>query len=123
MFHRPSSGVACLCKVCLLFKKVLKVFESLYHNKKGSESARDNFGKFISQFQPETLTLIRKLERIFNKLYRQNLSLSFNETYLNKRLLPNHTHTHAYIYIYVCVCVCVCVCIYKSVCVIIFILY
>ena len=31
-----------------------------------SESARDNFGKFIDQFQPETKTLIRKLERIIN---------------------------------------------------------
>ena len=40
----------------------------------GSESARENFGKFIYQFQPETKTLIKKLERILNKLYRQNLS-------------------------------------------------
>ena len=34
-----------------------------------SESARDNFGKFIYQFQPETKTFIRKPERILNKLY------------------------------------------------------
>ena len=58
-------------------------------------SARDNFGKFI---HPETKTLIRKLERIVNKLYRQNLSLLFNEMCLNEQLLPN--------YIYMCVCVC-----------------
>ena len=32
----------------------------------GSESTRDNFGKFIYQFQPETKTLIRKLKRILN---------------------------------------------------------
>ena len=38
-----------------------------------SESTWDNFGKFIYQFQPETNTLIRKHERILNKLYRQNL--------------------------------------------------
>ena len=38
-----------------------------------SESARDNFGKFIYQFQPETKTLLRKLERILIKLYRQNV--------------------------------------------------
>ena len=50
----------------------------------GSESAQDNFGKFIYQFQPETKTLIRRLERILNKLYKLNLSLSFNETYLNE---------------------------------------
>ena len=35
----------------------------------GSENARDNFGKFIHQLQPETKTLIRKLERILIKLY------------------------------------------------------
>ena len=40
-----------------------------------SESARENFGKFIHQFQPETMTLIRKLERILIKLYSQNVSL------------------------------------------------
>ena len=34
-----------------------------------SKSAQDNFGKFIHQFQPETKTLIRKLERILIKLY------------------------------------------------------
>ena len=34
-----------------------------------SEIARDNFGKFIHQFQPETKTRIRKLERILIELY------------------------------------------------------
>ena len=34
-----------------------------------SESAWDNFGKFIYPFQPQTKTLIRKLERILIKLY------------------------------------------------------
>ena len=29
-----------------------------------AESDRDNFAKFIHQFQPETKTLIRKVERI-----------------------------------------------------------
>ena len=68
-----------------------------------SESARDNFSKFIHQFRPETKTFIRKLERILIKLYRQNVSLLFNQTYLNERLLPNHTqrHTRVYIYIYI----------------------
>ena len=75
-----------------------------------SESARDNFGKFIYQFEPESKTLIRKLERILNKLYRQNVFLLFNKTYLNERIQPNHTHTHThthtththtYIYIYI----------------------
>ena len=71
------------------------------------ESTQDNFSKFIHQFQPETKILIRKLERLLTKLYRQNVSLLFNQTCLNERLLPNyththtHTHTHTYIYIYI----------------------
>ena len=37
------------------------------------ESTRDDFGKFIYQFQPETKTIIRKLESILIELYRQNV--------------------------------------------------
>ena len=64
-------------------------------------SARDNFGIFIHQFQSETKTLIRKLERIIIKLYKENVSLLFNQTCLNERLMPNHTHTHTHTYIYI----------------------
>ena len=66
----------------------------------GSESAQDNFGKFIHQFQPETKTLIRKLRKDLKQNIQTNMSLLFNETCINKRLLPNytrtrtHTHTH-----------------------------
>ena len=61
----------------------------------GSESDRDNFGKFIYQFPPETKTLIRKLERILNKLYRQKLSLLFNETCFSERYeCPGMTLKH-----------------------------
>ena len=63
----------------------------------GPESARDNFGKFIHQFQRETKTLIRKLERVLIKLYWQNVSLQFNQTHTHT-LTHTHTHTHIYIY-------------------------
>ena len=46
--------------------------------KEGFESARVNLEKFMYQFQPETKTY--HIE-ILNKLYRQNLSLFFNETF------------------------------------------
>ena len=62
------------------------------------ESAQDNFGKFIHKFLPETKRLIRKLERILIKLFRQNVSLSFNQTCLNERLLPNYIYIYIYIY-------------------------
>ena len=70
------------------------------------------FGKFINQFKPEIRTLVRKLERILIKLYT-HVSISFNQTCLVERMLPNythararkythtHTHTHIYIYIYI----------------------
>ena len=48
-----------------------------------SESAQDNFGKFIHQFQSETKAVIRKIESILIKLYRQNVSLLFNQTYIH----------------------------------------
>ena len=92
----------CVCIFLLCYKKLSKTVKLISKNNppytskqplmmayEGSESARDNFGKFIDQFQPETKTLIRELERIFNKLYRQNLSLLFNETCLNERQLAN----------------------------------
>ena len=41
------------------------------------ESAWENFGKFIHQFQPETKALVRKLEKILIELYRQNVSLLY----------------------------------------------
>ena len=44
-----------------------------------SEYGWNNFCKFINQFQPKTKALLRKLERIFIKLYRQNVSLLFNQ--------------------------------------------
>ena len=55
----------------------------------------------VNVFQPETKTLVRKLERNLIKLYRYNVSLLFNQSCLNERLPPNHTHTHTYIYIYI----------------------
>ena len=61
-----------------------------------SENAWDDFGKVIHQFEPETETLIRKLERIIIKSYRQNVFSLFNQTHTH-----THTHTHIYIYIYI----------------------
>ena len=54
-----------------------------------SESARDNFGYFIKQLQTKTKTFASKLESIQIKLYRQNMSLLFNQTFT------------IYIYIYI----------------------
>ena len=69
--------------------------------------SHDNCVKFIHLFQPDNMTLIRKLETILIRLLSQNVSLLFNDTYLHERLLPNYTHihthtnTHTYTYIYI----------------------
>ena len=47
-----------------------------------SGSTQDNFGKFIYQLQPETKTLVWKLERILIKLHRQNVCLLFIQLYV-----------------------------------------
>ena len=39
--------------------------------------------------------------RILMELYRQNVSLLFNQTCLNEGLLPNYTTIYIYIYIYI----------------------
>ena len=49
---------------------------------KRTKSTWDNFGKFIHQFQPESKTLIKKLEKILIKLYKPNVSLLFNYIYI-----------------------------------------
>ena len=53
-----------------------------------SKSAWNNFGKFIHQFQPETKTLIRKLERVLIKLCIQSVSLLFNISYSLSVAIP-----------------------------------
>ena len=50
------------------FTKIAPTMQLLMIVYKMSETVRDNFGKFIYQFQTETNTLIRKLERILIEL-------------------------------------------------------
>ena len=104
LWYKPSKA----------FKTLFKKTNTPYTRKQplmmayeGSESVWGNFRRFIYQFQPETKTLIRKIERILNKSYRQNLFLLFNETCLNERQLPNytHTHTHTRTHKYICIIV------------------
>ena len=100
-------------KVCLCFLiSVLVTGWNWWMNlPKLSQALSDNFGRFIHQFLPETETLIRKLERILIKLYRQIVSLLSNQAYLNERLLSNYTYTHTRIYIYIYIYI------YRGVCV------
>ena len=62
-----------------------------------------NYGKYINQFSPNTIKSIRQYERINKKIYRQKMSIMFNEISINEEILPKYTytHTHTYIYIYI----------------------
>ena len=70
-----------------------------------SQSTMDNFGKFIHQFQPENKILIRKIERIVIKSYRQHVFNIYSNIHKWKTAAQQHTHTHThsltYIYIYI----------------------
>ena len=73
----------------------------------GFESARDNFDKFIYQFQPKTKALVRKFETVLIGLHRQCVfSILSNLLKWRTAAQPHththtHTHTHIYIYIYI----------------------
>ena len=70
-----------------------------------SESTRDNFGKFINKFKPETKTLIRKLERILKYIDKRCLYYLFKHALMKDCCPTTHTHTHTYIYIYIYICI------------------
>ena len=82
-----------------------------------SESAWDNFSKFIYQLQPKARTLVRKLERIVINYIDKMAFLLFNQTCLNEVLQPNSTYTHMSVEVNCSVCACVCVCVYECMCV------
>ena len=76
-----------------------------------AESTRDtyNYGKYLNQFPPNTIKVIREFERIQKKICRHKMSIMFNEICINEEMLPKYTYI--YIYIYICIYVCVCVCV------------
>ena len=72
-----------------LLKATGRVHYSLHNTYERSKSARDNFGKFIHQFQPGNQDTYQETWKDL-KFSRQNMSLLFNQTCL-----------YIYIYIYI----------------------
>ena len=83
------------------FKKLSKLFKKYKHTlhkqanpwwcpMKGTKA----LGTILRNSSTNSNLKLRHLseKRILNKSYRQNLSLLFNETCLNKRQLPNNTY-------------------------------
>ena len=48
---------------------------------------------YIKQFPLNSINSIRQLERTSIKICRQNMSILFNEIFINEEMLPKHTHT------------------------------
>ena len=63
---------------------------------------------FINKFPPDIMNSMLWLERIYSKMGRHRMSISFNEININEEMLPKHTHTHTHTHTHVCVCVCEC---------------
>ena len=59
-----------------------------------AESARDtyNYGQYINQFPPNTIKVVRELERIQKKICRHKMSIMFNEICINEEMLPKYTY-------------------------------
>ena len=60
-----------------------------------------NFGNFLHQFDPDTRKSIRLIESTDRKTINAELSLLFNETCLNEKILPRYTNIYIYIYKYI----------------------
>ena len=58
-----------------------------------------NYGKYVSQFWPNTIKAIRQYEWINKKICR-HMSIMFNEICINKEMLPINIYIYIYIYIY-----------------------
>ena len=58
-----------------------------------ARSTRDmsNYGKYVSQFMPNTIKAIRQYERINKKICRQKMSILFHKICINKEMLPKYT--------------------------------
>ena len=65
------------------------------------ESARGTFGQFLCTLTPKNKTLVRRREKILQKLSRLKLSVVFNKTCLYEGLLPTCTK-YIWMYIYCC---------------------
>ena len=57
-----------------------------------------SFGNFLHQFDPDTRKSIRLIESTDRKTINAELSLLFNETCLNEKILPRYTNIYIYIY-------------------------
>ena len=79
------------------------------------ETGWTSIGTILKKYCPDIRSLIRKEEKLLNKIAKKTVSVVFNQTCIKEKLLPKYT-IYMCIYMYICVCIymyiCVCVCIY-----------
>ena len=63
----------------------------------GSERFGGKYDEFSNSFHLDIVPLIRRLERINEKICRNEVSILFNQTCLKEKMLISYTHTHIYI--------------------------
>ena len=63
----------------------------------------NNYGRFINQFPPNIIRSIQQFKRINKNIWRQKMSIMFNQIHINEEMLPKytHTHTHTHTHIYI----------------------
>ena len=68
-----------------------------------AEITREKYGTFPNSFHSEVKLLIRRLERVKDRIDKHEVSFLFNHTYIihTKIYICTHTHTHTHIYIYI----------------------
>ena len=62
-----------------------------------AESIREPiyYGRFINQFPLDIIKSIWQLERITTKIWRQKMSILFNQICINEEIRPKYIGTHS----------------------------
>ena len=58
----------------------------------------NNYGRYINQFPPNIIKSIRQYEKINKKIWRQKMSIMFNEICINEEMQPKYAYIYIYIY-------------------------
>ena len=95
-FRNSVLGQECFCRCCAIElvsdRCIVSRFDRVVEVKP--------YRRFINQFPPDTRKWMRRLERINTIIYKQGMSILFNQICINEEMLPKYTHTHTHTHIY-----------------------
>ena len=67
----------------------------------GDETRNTNLGVLLNQITTDQKSLVRKLEKLDQKIVNCSYAIKFNETCVKEDILPKYTDIYIYIYIYI----------------------